>query len=150
MQQNNHRNPNNLKEQTAIRKELRNGSTSAESTLWLSLKGRQVEGMRWRRQFGVGPYVLDFYCPQLHLCIELDGAQHYTIQGGENDLQREEWLLKEHGIRTLRFENKDIFINHEGVIEYVRKGRQFFLDGSCKRGSCHFVCLVVAASRRRC
>ncbi len=121
MQQNNHRNPNNLKEQTAIRKELRNGSTSAESTLWLSLKGRQVEGMRWRRQFGVGPYVLDFYCPQLHLCIELDGAQHYTIQGGENDLQREEWLLKEHGIRTLRFENKDIFINHEGVIEYVRE-----------------------------
>ena len=121
MQQNNHRNPNNLKEQTAIRKELRNGSTSAESTLWLSLKGRQVEGMRWRRQFGVGPYVLDFYCPQLHLCIELDGAQHYTIQGGENDLQREEWLFQEHGIRTLRFENKDIFINHEGVIEYVRE-----------------------------
>ena len=88
--------PNNLKEQTILRKELRNEGTAAEATLWLSLKGRQVEGMRWRRQFGVGPYILDFYCPQLHLCIELDGAPHYTIQGGENDLQREEWLLQEH------------------------------------------------------
>ena len=113
--------PNNLKEQTILRKELRNEGTAAEATLWLSLKGRQVEGMRWRRQFGVGPYILDFYCPQLHLCIELDGAPHYTIQGGENDLQREEWLLQEHGIRTIRFENKDIFINHEGVIEYIRE-----------------------------
>ena len=113
--------PNNLKEQTILRKELRNESTAAEATLWLSLKGRQVEGMRWRRQFGVGPYILDFYCPQLQLCIELDGAPHYTIQGGENDLQREEWLLQEHGIRTIRFENKDIFINHEGVIEYIRE-----------------------------
>ena len=115
------RNPNNLKELTAIRKELRNGSTAAESTLWLSLKGCQIEGMRWRRQFSVGPYILDFYCPQLRLCIELDGAQHYTMQGGENDLLREEWLLREHGIRTIRFENKDIFINHEGVIEYIRE-----------------------------
>ena len=113
--------PNNLKEQTILRKELRNEGTAAEATLWLSLKGRQVEGMRWRRQFGVGPYILDFYCPQLHLCIELDGAPHYTIQGGENDLQREEWLLQEHGIRTIRFENKDIFINQEGVIEYIRE-----------------------------
>ena len=113
--------PNNLKEQTILRKELRNEGTAAEATLWLSLKGRQVEGMRWRRQFGVGPYILDFYCPQLHLCIELDVAPHYTIQGGENDLQREEWLLQEHGIRTIRFENKDIFINHEGVIEYIRE-----------------------------
>ena len=115
------RNPNNLKELTTIRKELRNGSTAAESTLWLSLKGRRVEGMRWRRQFSVGPYILDFYCPQLRLCIELDGAQHYTMQGSENDLLREEWLLREHGIRTIRFENKDIFINHEGVIEYIRE-----------------------------
>ena len=121
MQQDYQRNPNNLKELTATRKELRNGSTAAESTLWVSLKGRQVEGMRWRRQFGVGPYILDFYCPQLHLCIELDGAQHYTIQGSENDLQREEWLLREHGIRTIRFENKDIFINHEGVLEHIRE-----------------------------
>ena len=113
--------PNNHKNQILLRRELRNEGTAAEATLWLSLKGRQVEGMRWRRQFGVGPYILDFYCPQLHLCIELDGAPHYTIQGSENDLQREELLLKEHGIRTIRFENRDIFDYHDAVIEYIRE-----------------------------
>lgn len=112
--------PYNHPSQASLRKELRNEGTSAEASLWLSLKGRQIEGMRWRRQFGVGPYVLDFYCPQLRLCIELDGAQHYTIQGAENDLQREEWLHHTHGIRTIRFENKDIFIHHEAVIEHIR------------------------------
>ena len=121
MQQKYRRNPNNIKELATTRQELRTKGTSAEAALWLSLKGRQIEGMRWRRQFSVGPFILDFYCPQLRLCIELDGAQHYTLQGSENDLQREEWLLQEHGIRTLRFENKDIFINHEGVIERIRE-----------------------------
>ena len=120
--------PYNGKAQIALRRELRNEGTSAEATLWLSLKGKQIEGMRWRRQFGVGPYVLDFYCPQLCLCIELDGAHHYTIEGGENDLQREEWLLQTHGIRTLRFENKDVFIHHEAVIEYIRRVTRELLD----------------------
>ncbi len=122
--------PNNSKEQTPLRQALRNEGTAAEATLWLSLKERQIEGMRWRRQFGVGPYILDFYCPQLHLCIELDGASHYTIQGSGNDLQREEWLLQEHGIRTIRFENKDIFDRHEGVIEHIREVTREILASS--------------------
>ena len=112
--------PYNKSSQVVQRRELRNGGTSAEATLWLSLKNKQIEGVRWRRQFGVGPYILDFYSPQLRLCIELDGAQHYTIEGGGNDLQRDDWLLKTHGIRTLRFENKDVFIHHEAVIEHIR------------------------------
>ena len=129
MQQKYKRNPNNIKELTTTRKELRNKGTAAEAVLWLSLKGRQIEGMRWRRQFGVGPYILDFYCPQLRLCIELDGASHYTPQGNENDALREEWLLQEHGIRTLRLENKDIFINSEGVIEHIREITREILGG---------------------
>ena len=115
------RHPNNLKEQTSLRRELRNEGTAAEATLWKSLKGRQIEGLKWRRQFGIGPYILDFYCPSLHLCIELDGAHHYTLQGGINDLQREEWLLQEHGIHTIRIENKDIFDCHDEVIETIRR-----------------------------
>ena len=66
--------PFNTKDQTLLRRELRNEGTAAEAVLWLLLKGKQLDGMRWRRQFGVGPYILDFYCPQLRLCIELDGA----------------------------------------------------------------------------
>ncbi len=122
--------PNNLKKQTPLRQELRNKGTAAEATLWKSLKGRQIEGLKWRRQFGIGPYILDFYCPSLHLCIELDGAQHYTIQGGENDLQREEWLLQEHGIHTIRFENKDVFDNHDAVIEHIREVTKEILKGA--------------------
>ena len=121
MQQKKCRYPNNLKEQAVIRQTLRSEGTAAEAVLWLSLKGRQIEGMRWRRQFGVGPYILDFYCPQLRLCIELDGAQHYTMQGEENDAQRDEWLLREHGIRTLRFENKMVFVDHDGMVQYIRE-----------------------------
>ena len=123
------KNPNNPKELTATRKELRCQGTPAEAVLWMSLKGRQVEGMRWRRQFGVGPYILDFYCPQLHLCIELDGEQHYTIHGGGNDRERDNWLLHEHGIRTLRFENKEVFDNHEGVIACIRGVTREILGG---------------------
>ena len=107
--------------QKNLRRELRNDGTSAEAVLWFFLKERKIEGMRWRRQFGVGPYILDFYCPYLHLCIELDGAPHNTIEGSEYDLRREEWLMQQHGIHTLRFENKDIFIHQDAVIEHIRE-----------------------------
>ena len=129
MQSNKNRYPYNHKQQVFQRKELRNKGTAAEAVLWLNLKNKQIEGTRWRRQFGVGPYILDFYCPQLNLCIELDGAEHYTIQGSENDLQREKWLLQTHGIHTIRFENKDIFIHHEAVIEYIQETVKRLLYG---------------------
>ena len=83
--------------------------------------GKQLDGIRWRRQFGVGPYILDFYCPQLRLCIELDGAPHDTLHGSQYDCRREEWLQHTHGIRTLRFENKDVFVHQDAVIERIRE-----------------------------
>ena len=113
--------PFNTKDQTPLRRELRNEGTAAEAVLWLLLKGKQLDGMRWRRQFGVGPYILDFYCPQLRLCIELDGAPHDTLHGSLYDCRREEWLQHTHGIRTLRFENKDVFVHQDAVIERIRE-----------------------------
>ena len=113
--------PFNTKDQTLLRRELRNEGTAAEAVLWLLLKGKQLDGMRWRRQFGVGPYILDFYCPQLRLCIELDGAPHDTLHGSQYDCRREEWLQHTHGIRTLRFENKDVFVHQDAVIERIRE-----------------------------
>ena len=111
----------NRTEQKHLRKELRNEGTSAEAVLWFNLKGRKIEGMRWRRQFSVGPYILDFYCPQLRLCIELDGAHHYTLEGSEHDYLRDEWLLQERGIHTLRLENIDIFKRQDEVVERIRE-----------------------------
>ena len=96
----------NLHEQVALRKELRNHGTSAEATMWLMLKNRQVLGMKFRRQFSVEQYVLDFYSPEVNLCIELDGAPHFTFGGSDYDYERTEYLKKYHGIRTLRFENR--------------------------------------------
>ena len=59
----------NQPSQSELRRELRTHGTSAEATLWLMLKARQVDGVKFRRQFSVGPYVLDFYSPELRLCV---------------------------------------------------------------------------------
>ena len=111
----------NQPSQGILRRELRTHSTSAEATLWLMLKARQVDGIRFRRQFSVGPYILDFYSPELRLCIELDGQHHTTYRGSECDFTRTEYLSREHNIRTLRFENKLVFSNAEAVLAEIRK-----------------------------
>ena len=103
-----------------LRRDLRSNGTAAEAVLWRCLRAKQVEGVQWRRQFSIGVYILDFYAPQLKLCIELDGEPHYTPEGSAYDMQREEWLLRVHGIRTIRFENVDVFRHNESIIEYIR------------------------------
>ena len=103
-----------------LRRDLRSNGTAAEAVLWRCLRAKQVEGVQWRRQFSIGAYILDFYAPQLKLCIELDGDPHYTPGGCAYDMQREEWLLRVHGIRTIRFENVDVFRHNESIIEYIR------------------------------
>ena len=100
------------------RKALRNNMTPAEATLWRALKGRGAGGMKFRRQQGIGPFVLDFYCPEYRLGIELDGASHdYKF---EYDEKRTEYLRGQ-GIRLLRFSNQQVFAAMEGVLaEIVR------------------------------
>ena len=61
-----------------FRKHLRNNFTPAEATLWQYLKNKQINGRRFRRQFGVDKYVLDFYCPAENLAVELDGEDHFS------------------------------------------------------------------------
>ena len=97
-----------------FRKNLRNNSTSAEATLWLQLKNSQLDGRKFRRQHSVGAYILDFYCPAEKLCIELDGADHYTGNGEDYDEERTKYL-NSLNIRVIRFENKEVF----QAIEYV-------------------------------
>ena len=110
-------NTKNLREN---RKKLRNSLTPAEAKLWSLLKNGQINDRKFRRQHSVGPYVLDFYCPSEGLCIELDGAPHFTDGGYEYDEARTEYLAALH-IRVLRFENKYIFDNTDGVLEVIRK-----------------------------
>ena len=110
----------NKKENTEKRKALRTNSTSEEAVLWRALKGCKINNRKWRRQFSVGPFILDFYCPSLKLGIELDGAPHFAPGAAEADDART-YYLREQGIRIIRFENCDIWNSFEGVIETIQK-----------------------------
>ena len=117
--------------QTEKRKYLRSHSTSAEAVLWMALKARKIEGVKFRRQFSIGPYILDFYAPELRLCIELDGAHHFTHDGIINDNVRSEYLMRVHDIHILRFENDIIFKYPEGVvasIQHAIQERRMYLE----------------------
>ncbi|MBP3290754.1 MAG: DUF559 domain-containing protein [Alistipes sp.] len=111
----------NNSNQKELRRQLRNNATSAEASLWLLLKNRQLAGYKWRRQYSVGEFILDFYCPTCRLAIELDGQPHFSISGRENDFLRDKILLQKYGIQVLRFENNLIWQTPEGVIEFIEK-----------------------------
>ena len=109
----------NQKEQTLLRKTLRNNATAPETILWLRLKGKQIEGLKFRRQYGVGPYVLDFYCTELRLGIELDGEVHNTYEAEEYDKMRTQFL-NENQITVLRYKNEVVYQNVEAIIEDIK------------------------------
>jgi very-short-patch-repair endonuclease len=84
----------------AFVRQLRRDQTDAEKLLRYCLRNRQFCGLKFRRQYPVGPYVLDFYCYERKLGVELDGGQHYTSVGIQHDEQRQAFLIS-HGIHTL-------------------------------------------------
>src|SRR6266480_5846198 len=86
------------------RKNLRQSSTAAEAVLWTYLQKRKLLGKKFRRQSSVGPYIVDFYCAECRLVVELDGAPHFGAAAGEYDEQRTEYLEKA-GLTVIRFEN---------------------------------------------
>jgi len=102
------------------RKELRNALTPAEAFLWTQLKKGQLSGKKFRRQYSVGPYILDFFCPEVRLAVELDGAPHFNVIGAELDAKRDRYL-EEQGIVVLRFENREVFQDLENVLGVIRK-----------------------------
>ena len=77
-------------------------------------------GYKFFRQYGIGPYIADFYCPLLKIVIEVDGGQHYSEQGMRDDGQREKFL-KGAGIKVVRFNNLDVLKNMAGVFECIQK-----------------------------
>jgi very-short-patch-repair endonuclease len=110
---------NNRPELKEYRRNLRNNSTSAEAVLWTYLQKSQLEGRKFRRQHSVGNYILDFYCPSEKLCVELDGAGHFTEEGLLYDTERTEYLNSV-GIKVIRFENKSVFDSVNYVLEDIK------------------------------
>ncbi len=91
---------------------LRRAQTPQEEILWGKLRNNQL-GHKFKRQYSVGPYVLDFYCPIQKLAIELDGSQH--LENKEYDAERTEYLSV-FNIKVVRFWNNEINTNLEGVL----------------------------------
>ena len=100
-------------------RQMRLTLTPAEARLWKYLQNHQLAGRKFRRQHSVGPYVLDFYCPREHLAVELDGAAHDQELAAQRDEIRTRYL-ESHGIKVVRFENRDVMNNLEGVLQMIK------------------------------
>ena len=109
----------NRKSMKDLRRHLRRSLTPAEATLWKALQGSKLAGKKFRRQHSIGNYVVDFYCPECKLAVELDGEKHFNSMASEYDLRRTEFLGG-HNIRVLRFENRAVFEHSDGVLEAIR------------------------------
>jgi len=96
-------------------RQLRLTMTDAERRLWAALRGRRLQGYKFRRQHPLGPFVLDFVCIEHRLVIEADGGQHAD---NTNDQRRTRWL-ENRGWRIIRFWNNEILSNTEGVAEAI-------------------------------
>jgi 5-methyltetrahydrofolate--homocysteine methyltransferase len=92
--------------------------TGAERVLWESLRDRRLDGLKFRRQYAVGPYVLDFCCPSLRLAVEVDGAVHdATEQVIRDGLRTEHLALFDYLV--LRVRNEDVFTNLGAVLDRI-------------------------------
>jgi very-short-patch-repair endonuclease len=102
------------------RKELRGDLTPAEASLWRLLQRSQLEGRKFRRQHSIGPYVVDFYCAEERLIVELEGSAHDSQRAAAHDEERERFL-RISGFTVLRLENRHVFENPDGVLELIRQ-----------------------------
>ena len=97
-------------------RELRKDLTTAEKILWQHLRNRKFFGKKFRRQYIFHGFIIDFYCPEEHLGIELDGHIHFKQK--EYDAERQA-VIEDSGIRLLRFKNRAIIENTEEVLKVV-------------------------------
>ena len=109
----------NDKRQENIRKKLRKEMTPQEIMMWSRLRAKQL-GIKFRRQFSIGLYILDFYCPEKRIAIEIDGSQHFQNQHHYNDTVRDEFLANKN-ISVLRFSNDEVNRNIDGVLMKVQE-----------------------------
>jgi very-short-patch-repair endonuclease len=99
-----------------LAKSLRNGMTNNESLLWEKLKGKQICGVRFRRQHPISFYIVDFYCHEAMLVVEVDGEIHYDLIDYDDGRSAE---MEKFGIKVIRFTNLEVENNIEKVIKIV-------------------------------
>ena len=109
------KNPSNTK---STRRLLRKKMTEAEVVFWSAVRAKQLFGLRVKRQYGFGSYILDFYIPKLQLAFELDGDVHCQLPVLKKDINRDTFL-KQNGIKVLRISNEEILQNLDGVLRFL-------------------------------
>jgi len=107
----------NLKTNKSKRRHLRENMTKAEIILWSELRRKQFQH-KFRRQFGIGPYIVDFYCPKLKLVIELDGDVHYIGNAQKRDFLRSKFLRSK-GLIIKRYLNSEVIYDLQMVLEDI-------------------------------
>ena len=101
-----------------ISRQLRKNSTDAEKLLWSKIRRRQIKNYQFFRQKPIGKYIVDFYCKEAQLVIEIDGGQHYENKNIEADRKRDNFL-KSLGLKNMRFTNLDILKNIDNVVAKI-------------------------------
>lgn len=102
------------------RKDLRKKSTRAEKMLWKYLRNRKMAGYKFKQQYSVDAFIIDFYCPEAKLGIEVDGEIHFTEEAINYDENRS-GFLSDFGIEIIRFKNDEIFNDVEMVLNRIKQ-----------------------------
>ncbi len=110
----------NKSSQTDKRRKLRQHQTNAEELIWRFLRGRQILGYKFKRQYSVDHFVIDFYCPELKLAIEIDGASHNKSEQQKKDIRRQGYL-ESFNIKFIRIKDEDLFGNPNKAFNKIEK-----------------------------
>ncbi|MEA5598966.1 endonuclease domain-containing protein [Rivularia sp. UHCC 0363] len=100
------------------RRQLRQDIVKAEKIIWDKIRNKQIENCKFRRQYSVDKFVIDFYSPILKLAIEIDGESHFMEGAAEYDRERQTYI-ESFGIKFVRFTNNDVYNNLDGVLETI-------------------------------
>ena len=101
-------------------RDLRADATLPERLLWTRLSGRQLDGLKFRRQHPLDPYVLDFYCAEAKLAVEIDGEAHADPGRAAQDRRRDAYLL-DRGVRTLRIPARQVLDDIAATLDWITR-----------------------------
>ena len=99
-------------------KALRKNQTTAEKIIWRRLRNRQLANFKFRRQHNIGRFIVDFYCDENKLIIEIDGDVHAYVEREKYDEEREK-ILESEGFKIVRYTNYEVYNNLDGVLEDI-------------------------------
>ena len=102
------------------RRKLRKDETYVEKIMWVHFRNRQILGYKFRRQYSVDHFVIDFYCPELKLAIEIDGDVHENPEQKDYDKARQKYL-EEFGIKFIRIKNEEFLGNPNNAFSKIEK-----------------------------